>query len=137
MTVREAAALAGVTPQAIYKRLQSAEKPLDTLRNKDTKQLTADGIAVLAAIYPALAAPDESDLSAQVTELTKQVTELNNSVIKLTAQVEALTSERDHLRQVLDHEQQLHAALLAKLPALPADTSETRKKTHWWERLRK
>lgn len=147
MTIKEAASIAGVTPQAIYKRLKASGTPVDQLKTKDGT-LTTDGLTLLASMFSALRDTmphdEAAELRSQVELLTDEAAALRDSLqqaqaraAELAVKVELLTAERDHLRQVLDHEQQLHAALLAKLPALPADTSETRKKTHWWERLRK
>ena len=151
MTIREAASIAGVSPQAIYKRLKASDKPVDKLKTKDGT-LTTEGLQLLSTMFPALRdtmpTDEAAELRSQITALQEQVKLLTDEAAalrdslqqekaraaELAVKVELLTAERDHLRQVLDHEQALHAALLQKMPVLPADTKKSR---HWWERLRK
>ena len=164
MTIKEIAERAGLSHQAIYKRLKARGVALDQIKNKDTGELTAEGEALLLELFnlqdqtereapppPEKAAPpaaeDEAgELRNQVERLNNQVAELNNEVEKLRNQVatleekeKALTEERDFLRLSLERSQQLQAITAAKIPnpppALPAGGEEKERGLRaWWRR---
>ena len=163
MTVKEFSALVGVSHQAIYKKLKGRGVALDSLKDKETGQLTADGEALLRAIYnlkgqeerqqeapeeprneEAGAAPPadqegETELRNQVARLQGEVERLRNQVATLEEKEAALTEERDFLRISLERSQQLQALTASKIPnpapALPASTQAHGLRA-WWRRLR-
>ena len=137
MTIKELADRLGVSSQSVYKRLKNHGVKLETLRDKATGEITADGLQVVARIFdldttgeqaqPEPAAEVESQVDSEVERLKKEVERLTAEVEKLNSlnstmveKVESLESERDYLRQTLQAQQQLQAMTLQKLPSLPA-----------------
>lgn len=126
MTIKEAADRYGVSRQAIYQRLKRQGIQIDRLRDTETGELTAEGVAILSNMFTeAEAAPDRTAdkereqidaLTAEVKALQDQASSLTAQVATLTAQVAAITDERDFLRRALDQAQQLHAMTLQALP---------------------
>lgn len=164
MTVKEFSALVGVSHQAIYKKLKGRGVALESLKDKETGQLTADGEALLRAIYnlkgqeerqqeapeepqneEAGAAPPadqegENGLRNQVARLQGEVERLRNQVATLEEKEKALAEERDFLRISLERSQQLQALTASKIPnpapALPAGGEKAHGLRAWWRRLR-
>lgn len=140
MTIKEVAEQTGLSHQAIYKRLKARSIKLDDIRDKATGQLTPDGEAVIAELFPVTSSstPEEKKVvDNQVEELRNQVAELTTEVEKLRNQVATLENERDFLRTTLEREQQLHGIALSKLPpALPPAEEERSKLRSWWDRVR-
>ena len=141
MNVKEVAHLAGISHQAVYKRIKSAGFKVDELKDSATGHFTPEGEAIIRELFNL--AEDEpeltTDLSTKVAELTTEVEKLRNQVATLEAQAKALTEERDFLRVTLEHAQQLQAATLAKLPTPPPalpDGSRRGGLRGWWARIR-
>ena len=158
MTVKEFSALVGVSHQAIYKKLKGRGVALESLKDKATGQLTADGEALLRSIYniqeqvdeqsettaeeaarvERKAAPpadpadqkEETWLRNQVAELTAEVERLRNQVATLEEKEKALTDERDFLRISLERSQQLQALTASKIPN-PAPALPASTQAHW------
>lgn len=145
MTIKDIAAAAGLSHQAIYKRLKARGVKLEDIKIKGTGELTAEGEALIKEIFslqdkqeesapppPAAeekAAPVEVEsevekLRNQVAELSGEVEKLRNQVATLEDREKALTDERDFLRLSLERSQQLQAITAQKIPnpppALPA-----------------
>lgn len=141
MTIKELADRLGVSSQSVYKRLKNHGVKLETLRDKATGEITADGLQVVARIFdldttgeqaqPETAAEPAAEVESQVDSeverlkkeverLTAEVEKLNNLNSTMVEKVESLESERDYLRQTLQAQQQLQAMTLQKLPSLPA-----------------
>lgn len=164
MTVKEFAALAGVSHQAIYKKLKGRGVALDKLKDKETGQLTAEGETLLRSIFHIQEQGDEqretgveeavevergtappapetntNELRNQVEKLTAEVEKLRNQVATLEEKEKTLTEERDFLRVSLERSQQLQAITAAKIPnpapALPAGR-EPHGLRAWWRNLR-
>ncbi len=146
MTIKEVAERTGLTHQAIYKRLKVRGVKLDDIRDKETGQITHDGEAIIAELFPASAAssdsqkeekPAEKPVENEVEKLRNQVAELTTEVEKLRNQVATLENERDFLRATLEREQQLQGIALSKLPpALPPAEEERGRLRSWWDRIR-
>lgn len=123
MTIKELSTRAGISVQAVYKRLKQKGVDISTLKDPETGQITPEGEKVMENLFN-LKGPSEAAKtpnSTEVERLKTEVEKLTTTVESLTAQVEALTNERDYLRGALDREQQLHAMTLQKVPAaLPA-----------------
>lgn len=120
MTIREAAALYGVSKQAIYQRLKKTGKELDQIRDEKTQELTELGMELVNSIYGKKGGNEQSSVNQSVKEIeTLKVdnTRLQEQVNALTEKVAALTEERDFLRRSLDQSQQLQAMTLSRLPA--------------------
>ena len=137
MTIKEIAAAAGVSHQAIYKRLKARGVRLETLKDKTTGALTAEGEALIremlnlkdqeetaappppAAEEKAAPAEVEKELRNQVERLNLEVERLRNQVAALEEKEKALTDERDFLRLSLERSQQLQAITAQKIPNPP------------------
>lgn len=120
MTIKEAAALYGVSKQAIYQRLKKTGQDLDQIRDAKTQELTEFGIELVNSIYGQKADKEQSSVNQSVKELESLKSEnvrLQEQVNALTEKVAALTEERDFLRRSLDQSQQLQAMTLSRLPA--------------------
>lgn len=163
MTIKDVAAAAGLSHQAIYKRIKSRGISLDSIKDKATGELTAEGEALIREIFFPQAnndtdtsqAPDKGNINAsqvendEVAELRNQVEKLNSEVEKLRNQVASLeeskkvvTDERDYLRLALERSQQLQAITAQKIPnpppALPdAEDKKQRRGLFGWMRRRK
>ena len=160
MTVKEFAALVGVSHQAIYKKLKGRGVALDSLKDKETGQLTEEGEALLRSIYHIQEEPEaqaeeaaevereaappadqkpKSGLRNQVAELQNEVEKLRNRVATLEERERELKEERDFLRLSLERSQQLQAMTAAKLPN-PPPALPSGKEPHglraWWQRVR-
>lgn len=164
MTVKEFAELVGISHQAIYKKLKGRGVALESLKDKETGQLTEEGETLLRRIYniqeqgdeqrettaeeaaevereaaPPAPKQVEKELRNQVAELQKEVERLRNQVATLEEKQEALTDERDFLRISLERSQQLQALTASKIPnpapGLPASTQAHGLRA-WWRRLR-
>ena len=141
MTIKELADRLGVSSQSVYKRLKNHGVKLETLKDKATGEITAEGLQVVARVFnmdltseqtqPETAtetetrveSPVDSEverLKKEVERLTTEVEKLNNLNSTMVEKVESLESERDYLRQTLQAQQQLQAMTLQRLPALPA-----------------
>lgn len=157
MTIKEIAEQAGLSHQAIYKRLKARGVALDQIKDKGTGELTAAGEALLRELFnlqdqtekeapppPEKAAPpaeenEAGELRNQVAELNNEVEKLRNQVATLEEKEKALTEERDFLRLSLERSQQLQAITAAKIPnpppALPAGGEEKERGLRaWWRR---
>ena len=165
MTIKDVAARAGLSHQAIYKKIKARGVSLESIKIKGTGELTAEGEALMRELFnlqdqeereapppvaaePETAPPGEVErLRNQVEKLNAQVAELNNEVEKLRNQVatgeareKALADERDFLRVSLERSQQLQAITAAKIPnpppALPSgDQQPERGLRAWWRRI--
>lgn len=129
MTVKEAAALYSISPQAIYQRLKSKGVDIRTIKNK-AGELTPEGEQLLEDLFDRTSVTGEGDpvisqaqqeQKKQDEALTLQVEKLTAEVDFLKAQVEILKEERDYLRRALDQSQQLHAMTMRMLPPAPAE----------------
>lgn len=141
MTIKELADRLGVSSQSVYKRLKNHGVKLETLKDKATGEITAEGLQVVARVFnldltseqtqPETAtetetrveSPVDSEverLKKEVERLTTEVEKLNNLNSTMVEKIESLESERDYLRQTLQAQQQLQAMTLQRLPALPA-----------------
>ena len=160
MTVKDFAALAGVSHQAIYKKLKGRGVSLDAIKDKETGQLTQEGETLLREIYSLSGQQESSEEAAsetteaappaeeqagkklrnQVAELEKEVERLRNQVATLEEKEKALTEERNFLRMSLERSQQLQALTASKIPnlapGLPAGGDQAHGLRGWWQRLR-
>ena len=141
MTIKGLADRLGVSSQSVYKRLKNHGVKLETLKDKATGEITAEGLQVVARVFnmdltseqtqPETAtetetrveSPVDSEverLKKEVERLTTEVEKLNNLNSTMVEKVQTLESERDYLRNALQAQQQLQAMTLQRLPALPA-----------------
>lgn len=136
MTIKDLAALAGVSHQAVYKRLKSNGIDLAALKDPETGHFTEDGEKRLMALFAIKAEIPEgkpvedpapgSGADNACKELRKQVETLQKEVARLSTEVEiirasesALRDERDFLRVALENSQKLQALTASKIPNPP------------------
>lgn len=129
MTIKEAATLYGVSPQAIYQRLKSKGVDIRAIKTK-TGELTPDGERILGDLFDRTSvtgdgeqteSPRDQGQTKQEEALNAQLEMLKAEVDFLKAQVELLKEERDYLRRALDQSQQLQAMTMRMLPPAPAE----------------
>lgn len=136
MTIKDLAALAGVSHQAVYKRLKSNGIDLAALKDPETGHFTEDGEKRIRALF-AIKADAEAESPVEVPapgrgaddackELRNQVETLQKEVARLSTEVEiiraseaALRDERDFLRVALENSQKLQALTASKIPNPP------------------
>ncbi len=156
MTISEAARRAGISNQAIYKRLKARGIRPESIREPGTNKLTAEGEKIIKELFPAVdndearpdpppvdepaaAPPDEVErLTTELEGLRRRVDELTTRLTTAEARALALQDERDYLRGALDKAQQLQALTASKLPNPPpvlTDGSEERPRRGLWARL--
>lgn len=125
LSISEFAEAAGVTTQAIYKRLQTDLKDYAT-ELKGRKVLKAEALRLFT---------DKEEKQPNANEL-QQVVEL------LKEQLRAKDEQIQRLQNALELQQQLNAATLQTFKALPGTSEEEQteeytpqpKKQHWWKR---
>jgi AcrR family transcriptional regulator len=134
MTITGMAKQLGVSTMTIYRRAKKKGVLLDDLRDGETGQLTAAGVAVIASLFDATT--PQTALTGDATQIqpryngdaqtapqgasTASAAVLQAKLDGMTALVEHLTSERDDLRQQV-------AALTAALAAEQADRQAERR----------
>lgn len=133
MTIREAAEQAGVSCQAIYKRLKSRGISPESIRDRGTHNLTRQGEELIKDLFPEIEESEESAarssplsadhelerLKTEVEELKQENEKLKTKVSTAEARAQALQDERDYLRGALDKSQQLQAMTAQKIPNPP------------------
>ena len=111
MNIKDVSTKAGISVQAVYKRLKANGITLDMIRDKETGQLSTDGEEIVSNIF------NLSD--------NKEAAEVE----KLRAQVEMLTAERDRL---LEEREKLLVIQLETLRKIPAALPAPEKKKFSW-----
>ena len=126
MKIRDVATMAGVSHQAVYKRLKARGLRPESITDKGTGELTAEGLAIMFEMYPqtkdtqpATASPQPPTGSETVETLRSEVQRLSNALSNAEARIVALTEERDFLRGALTHSQEMEA-LRARIDVLEA-----------------
>lgn len=129
MTIAEFSKGAGITPQAIYKRLKENGISLSEIREPDGKTLTAEGLSTLAALFKVkqidnLSPETYSGIEKKAAAIEKKLTALEeeNTQLKLTlTELKATAAAKDQLIENLQSQllfmQQLQAATLQRIPA--------------------
>lgn len=126
MKIREAATRAGVSHQAVYKRLKKRGISPESLIDKETGELTAEGLALMIELYPQVKDEQPATATAQpsaapdvVEQLRDEVQRLRNQLSNLEERNRLLLDERDYLRKLLDHSQEMEG-LRARLEVVEA-----------------
>lgn len=143
MTIKEFSTRAGVSVQAVYKRLKQNGLILDELRDKETGHFTPEGLEKVEALFQHSAGQVESveQLKTEVERLKTEVEKLQESLNQvkeelttatiraevLTARCQLLENERDSLRDKLDKTLILQLETIRTIPAaLPAGEKKWR-----------
>lgn len=126
MKIRDVAKQAGVSHQAIYKRLKARQIPAESITDKATGELTGEGVALMLELYPQIKGEQPATATAQpqtgedvVEALRREVQRLSNELSNAEGRIVALTEERDFLRQAVTHSQEMEG-LRARLEVLEA-----------------
>ena len=129
MTISDFSRAAGLTPQAIYKRLREQGISLSEIREQDGKTLTGEGLSTLAALFKVkqidnLTPETYSGIEKKAAEIEKKLKALEdeNTQLKLTlTEIKATATAKDQLIESLQAQllfmQQLQAATLQRIPA--------------------
>ena len=135
MTIKAAATLYNVSPQAIYQRLKAKGYDIKKLKMK-SGELTAEGEKILDELFDRTVVTGETNPQVDKAEqgnqstikeqdkesaILLQVESLKSEVESLKKQIESLKEERDFLRRALDQSQQLHAMTMRMLPPAPVE----------------
>lgn len=126
MKIREVAKQAGVSHQAIYKRLKARGISAESITDKATGELTGEGVALMMELYPQIGGAQPQAAAAQppaapdvVETLRDEVQRLRNQLSNAEERNRLLTDERDYLRKLLDHSQEMEG-LRARLEVVEA-----------------
>lgn len=129
MTISDFSKAAGLTPQAIYKRLKENGISLSEIREQDGKTLTGEGLSTLAALFKVkqidnLTPETYSGIEKKAAAIEKKLEALEdeNAQLKLTlTELRATAAAKDQLIESLQAQllfmQQLQAATLQRIPA--------------------
>lgn len=108
MTVKEAAALYGVSTQAIYQRIAKAGKSVDILTHGKPRQLTEDGEGLLAQWFTNTQQVD----CKHCQELEKEKAALQALCDSLQAQLKTTEEDKQRLYTLLAQAQQTTQTLV-------------------------
>lgn len=126
MTIKEAATLYGISPQAVYQRLKAKGYDVKQLKTK-SGDLTPEGESLMEDLFDRASVTGEGEVEAKKDQgktedsLYIEVEKLKIEVESLKKQVENLKEERDYLRKALDQSQQLQAMSMRMLPPAPVE----------------
>lgn len=119
MTIKEVAQQAGISHQALYKKIKSRGIKLDDLKDPVNGQLSERGEQIVRDIIAGKT--DATKVETEVENSSSEIEKLRNKVEQLEAINSQLIQERDFLKTALDQSQKLQALTLARIPpALPA-----------------
>lgn len=128
MTISDFSKAAGLTPQAIYKRLKENGISLSEIREQDGKTLTGEGLSTLATLFKVkqidnLTPETYSGIEKKAAAIEKKLEALEdeNAQLKLTlTELRATAAAKDQLIENLQGQllfmQQLQAATLQRIP---------------------
>lgn len=150
MKLKDIATGAGVSHQAVYKRLKAKGISPETITDKETGELTAAGLAIMLELYPQKRDEQPAETTCQPTQppaaletLRGEIERLRNELSKAKGQIEALTDERDFLRKMLEQSQDM-AAMRTRIDALEAGQkaaqaqalTDGKPRRRLWDRIR-
>jgi len=114
MNIKTFANQKGISPQAVYKKLNQHGIQLSTITNADTGSITPDGEAVLNKLFSQPKPAGAHQLKDTIASLQTEIASLKTENEALRARVRELETERDWLRGQ-------NTELLTRIPpALPA-----------------
>lgn len=125
MTLAEMARQLNTTTMTIYRRLHKAGLKIADMRDADTGEITAEGMAVIGGLFTTTGATTTTTTRTQPTTqhdaqpadveaavLRERCKALEDTVQRLDAECERLRVERDKLLTMLESEQQARTLLL-------------------------
>lgn len=137
LDVKTFAESAGVTPQYIYKVINTKLKPFVN-RDSGKVMISIDAFAVIGDAQPDLTTVNQQLLDKVVTTLQEQLAIKDGQIDKLQTELSTLNDSYRQLAEqnvkLLDQQQQLNAAQY-RLTAGNTDenTSETAPDLKWWQ----
>lgn len=138
MTIAEFSKAAGLTVQAVYKRIKENGISLSEIREQDGKTLTGEGLSLLAGLFKVKQIDNLTpetfsgvEKKAAAAEKKLKALEDENAQLKLTlTELRATAAAKDQLIENLQGQllfmQQLQAATLQRIPAA---------KPTFWQRI--
>lgn len=130
MTIKQAAEMYGISVQAVYSRLKRANIQLETLKDAETGELTADAEIVLAKLFDKDRQQKHESFNSTIQRLQGEVNRLNKenaTLVESLRQVEnenaELKQERERLLTIAQQAQELHKAALERLLPPPVDNT--------------
>jgi len=130
MTIKQAAEKYGISVQAIYSRLKKNDIKLETLKDADTGELTADAMAVFDKLFDKENREKRENFNSTIERLQGEVNRLdkeNAGLVEKIKQLEnanaELKQERERLLTIAQQAQELHKAALERLLPPPADNT--------------
>lgn len=151
LTVKEFAAAANVSSQAIYKRLKQVDNPLQTFVKLVDNQKMIDskalyelyGIQENSTSYQPVEQPNQPGLQPQNEQLTKDIIDiLQKELEEKNKLIDNLMNRLEEQNNLLDQEQKLrlidHNRLLElEKQQASQEQEEATKKKHWWNSILK
>lgn len=135
MTIKEAAALYGVSTQAVYQRIAKHGRKARELVNQETRELTEEGAALLGswfAISDQQETAQESKSCSHCKELETENAALQAENTSLQTQLSIALADKERLYTLLHQAQQTAQALtVARISA-----GATKPASTIWERLK-
>ena len=132
MTIKDAAKKYGISVQAIYSRLKKEDIALETLKDADTGELTADAEVVFDKLFDKDRQRKHESFNSTIERLESEVKRLNKenaalieSLRAVEKQNEELKQERERLLTIAQQAQELHKAALERLLPPPVDNTAT------------
>lgn len=131
MTIKQAAEGYNISVQAIYSRLKKEGIALETLKDADTGELTADAEVVLDKLFKDKQ-QKHSSLNSTIERLQGEIKRLNVENVELVEKLKRLENENAELKQererlltIAQQAQELHKAALERLLPPPVDNTAT------------
>lgn len=129
MTIKQAAERYNITVQAVYSRLKKEGIALETLKDADTGELTADAEVVLDKLFKDKQ-QKHSSFNSTIERLQEDVKRLNVENVELVEKLKRLENENAELKQererlltIAQQAQELHKAALERLLPPPVDST--------------
>lgn len=129
MTIKQAAEGYNISVQAIYSRLKKEGIALETLKDADTGELTADAEVVLDKLFKDKQ-QKHSSFNSTIERLQGDIKRLNVENVELVEKLKRLENENAELKQererlltIAQQAQELHKAALERLLPPPVDNT--------------
>jgi peptidoglycan hydrolase CwlO-like protein len=142
MTIKQYAAKAGVSPQAVYQRLKKNKIRVESLTEKGSGELSGEGIVILDKLFdpenrPTKPPKDEmiETLEQKVAELRAELSSKEERIKHLEEQAESLKEDKAFFKQAFEKEQNNFAELKNLLPGPGQTATAGGRKLTWRERI--
>lgn len=128
MTIKDAAKKYGISVQAIYSRLKKEDIALETLKDADTGELTADAEVVFDKLFDKDRQRKHESFNSTIERLQAEIKRLNEENASLVEKLKLvenenadLKQERERLLTIAQQAQELHKAALDRLLPPPME----------------